>query len=293
MKSHMRSQEDLERLSQLHHELPSDLEALEIRLTDPDPLVRFAVVKKLWQLEDPHVADLFLTVLTDEAIDVRTCAVISLSDYPDVRFLPAVIDRLTHDPLPHVRVWAAITVGTIGGESAAEALRLALHDPDERVREFACLHYADQNDVRASSEIRRLLSDPEPRVRSAAARALIHIQSIDEDVINVLLNDPSWGTRKELAHELVRAKVADERIISAIEQLMKEPEAAKYESQLAEYRMAMAEDHTADDDDDGLEEMSEEDKAEMQMMEEMDDKPLAELLQKARVLLGGEDINGI
>ena len=108
-----------------------------------------------------------------------------------------------------------------------------------------------------------------------------------EDVMNVLMNDPSWEVRKELVHELLHAGTADQRIAACIEQLMGEPEADEYESGVARIRAVMAE-YQAADDDDGSEEMTEEEKKEMELeLEDMQDKPLAELLEKARALLDG------
>ena len=169
MRSHMRSQEDLERLSQLHHELPNDLEALEVRLTDPDPLVRFAVVSKLRQLKDPCAVNPLLHALEDESSDVRSSAALALSYYADARFLPVIIDHTAHDMSPGVRCMSAITAGSIGTDEAMEAIRSALSDPDEHVRMTACYEFANRNDLRALTEIRHLLSDTEDVVRSAAA----------------------------------------------------------------------------------------------------------------------------
>jgi len=285
MRSYMRSQEDLERLSQLHHELPNDLETLEIRLTDPNPLVRFAVVSKLRQLKDPRVVDPLLHALEDESSDVRSMAALSLSYYADARFLLVIIDHLAHDTSPGVRCMAAMVAGAIGTDEAMEALKLSLSDLDEHVRMTACYEFANINDLRALPEIQHLLSDSEDVVRSAASTVLVRLGKVDENVMNVLMDDLSWETRKHLAHELVRAKIADGRIIMAIEQLMKESEAVKYESQMAQYRMAVASDEK---EDDGAEELSEEDQSEMRKWEELQDKPLAELLEKARALLDGQ-----
>lgn len=107
--------------------------------------------------------------------------------------------------------------------------------------------------------------------------------------MRMLMYDLSWEVRKDLVYELIWANTADERLVTSIEQLMKEPDAEEYEFQIAQYRAIMAEYQAADDD--SSEEMSEEDLAEMREFEEMQDKPLAELLEKARALLDRRDGN--
>jgi HEAT repeat protein len=151
---------------------------------------------------------------------------------------------------------------TIGGDAAMDNVASALNDPDEHVRYAACWQFAHHNDRRAVGKIRILLDDPFPMVRSGAATVLIRLRLIDKYVMDVLVNDDSWDVRREVANELIKAGIADQRIVETIKQLMEEPEAAEYEERISDYLAYKESDEykaTAIDLDD--EELSEEDKA--------------------------------
>ena len=273
----MRSQKDLERLAQLDIALPNDLEMLKTKLKDPDRLVRLAVISKLRRMESLSVIEPLVDALVDEWSDVRCEAASSLwyYSYYGTRFLSAILDHLVCDSSAEMRYQSACTAIAIGGNDVMEALRLALGDPYVQVRVRACREFAYKKDLRALSEIHHLLSDSDEVVRSAAAETLVRLGKVDEDIMNMLSTDPSWELRKRLAHKLVRAKVADERVITGVEQLMREPEVEAYEAGVIEFYDAMA-----------ASEMPEEDKVEIL---EMEVKPLAELLEKARALLDRRD----
>jgi HEAT repeat protein len=66
-----------------------------------------------------------------------------------------------------------------------------------------------KEDKRALEKIRNLLEDPVAEVRSDAAAVLILLNEVDEEVMSVLVGDPSWDVRRQVAVELIRAGVAD------------------------------------------------------------------------------------
>lgn len=288
MRSERRSDEEIARMLEIRSQLPDDLDSLAAKLSDPDHLVRMQAIMKMMRLDDPAAVEFLRKAMEDEHAEVRASAALSLGHYKDLQALPAILDHLTHDSSPGVRVMCVFAAESIGSDAAMEGLKAALDDPDEHVRYGAAFAFPTCADSRAVDKIRELLHDPASSLRSGSAMSLIRLGIVDDQVMNVLVGDPSWEARREVAQELINAKVADRRIVDAVEHLMHEPEAEEYEAQIAAQRAFMESDEYKAINEqycDSDEELSEEDQEMLRELEESMDKPLAELLARARKLL--------
>lgn len=285
MRSERRSDKELARMMEILDQLPSDLDELVERMADPDHLVRMEVATKLRQIENPAAVGYLLKLLEDEHSEVRSSAALALGHYDDKSALPAVVDHMLNDTNPKVRWMSMFAVDRIGKEDAVEALERALDDPDEHLRSAACWQFVHRKDHRALPQIRVLFTESDPLLRSAAAEMLIRLELVDEPVMDVLVNDPSWTVRQSVAEELILAGIKDERIAQTIECLIQQPEAEQYEAGVAAYEEAMKSIESDEDE----QELSEKEQEELREMEEdiEDSRPkrLAELLERAYRLL--------
>lgn len=279
MKSEPRSQEEIQRMGEIWDQLPEDLAGLTYKLSDPDYMVRRQAARKMAGLEDADAVEPLLQTLEDEHHDVRAAAALALGMLNQPQAVPALLNHLANDPKPWARLWAAIGADMIDTEPVAPAMEAALSDPEEKIRTFACWHFVHKNDARALHVIRPMLQDPEPLQRWSGATMLIRLGLVGQSVMDLLTDDPSWDVRQDVAQELIRARIGDERIVQTVERLMREPEAEKYEAGVDQYEEAMS---SVDFEEDEEEELFEREKQEI---EDMRPKRLAELLRLARQLL--------
>jgi len=286
MGSERRSDEELARMRQISEQLPDDLEGLEVKLSDPDHLVRMLTAMKMGQVEDANAVKLLLQALEDEHHEVRSSAALALGHYEDPQTLPILLDHLANDPSGGVRAMCAAAAGFSGDDAEMERYVEALMDPYENVRIAACWQFAHQQDRRAVDVIRGLVRDPNQWVRSSAASVLIRLGVIDEQVMDLLSGDESWEVRLSVVEELIKAEVADQRIVRAIERMMQEPDAQEHEVMMSEMNAFIESQERQDADLEPEEELSAEDEELIREMEESRPKPLAELLKKARRLVG-------
>ncbi len=253
-----------------------DLDSLTQKLSDPDHLVRKLAALKMQWLEDARAVEPLLKAMEDEHPGVRAGAAQSLGRYNDPASFTAILDHLAHDPSPGVRRVCAHAARSSDADATMECLERALKDPDELVRLSACWYFVHKHDSRALSAICDLLNNADTVLCYGAATALIRLGIEGERVMDMLQNDAAWMVRREIADELIRAGVADQRIVDAIERLMREPEAQKYEANIDEYRASLGSED---------EELSEEDMETIREIEDSGPRPLSEMLAKARALL--------
>ena len=140
--------------------------------SDPDPRFR---TQALSVLKDPaDFAPEVTRALNDSDMRVREAAVRASAALPNVA--PALIQRLTEDPWPLVRIAAADALAESGASKAAEpALARALdRDDSPHVRARVVLALGAHHATAALPKIRERLADKDewPLVRAAAARAL-------------------------------------------------------------------------------------------------------------------------
>jgi HEAT repeat protein len=203
MQSKPGKSEEFERAEAILKALPDDFEGLAQKLSDQDPDVRCFAAYRLMRLEDRRAVEPLLGLLEDESARVRFAAALGLGHYEAPESVPRLLDHLENDPDPHARALCASALDRVGGDDTLAGLIRALGDPDWHVKSAACSALARRKDSRAAS-------------------GLIG-----------LLDDPLWNVRHSACQALVDLEVADERVVSATEQLRREPEAEGYEDGMA------------------------------------------------------------
>lgn len=194
---------------------PAIIDPLTGTLTDPDWLMRWAVVEALAWVGDPGVVPLLLLRLEDENWMVRVAAVRAITEIGD-RGAASRLAELLEDPNSTVREAAAEALGKLGDQAAIPALTLAalerealvryaavealqsiggegviapianaLHDEEPLIRFRAVVALDELGDSRAVPDLKRMLEDEavpqwqERRICDIAAEALIHLGTTD------------------------------------------------------------------------------------------------------------------
>ena len=154
---------------------PTEENVARIRtlLLDEDRDVRATALNALVGLEVVDARDLVRAGLRDTDVFVRATAAKLAGDVQDPAVAPDLARVLSEDTDPAPRQRAAESLARLGGETAIEALAGALDDPVETVRMAAIDGVRTLDPDRSREElIGLLLGDPSWEVRALAARAL-------------------------------------------------------------------------------------------------------------------------
>jgi len=115
------------------------LEALLLKIEDPDPFVRVEAVQALGEIQKEQSLVAVCDCLNDENIYVRAYAAEALGKIGQVdisltlsKLLPAL-----DDPSPYVRAMIVAVLGELQDKRALDPIRKLLHDEDESVRGMA------------------------------------------------------------------------------------------------------------------------------------------------------------
>jgi HEAT repeat protein len=113
---------------------------------------------------------------------VRGAAATGFAHVPTAEAVTA-LTRLLRDPLPPVRIAAAVSLGQLHGFDARTPLHGALNDRDLPVRAFvigALLEQGERYEI-VTDAVQTLTGAKEPAVRAAVARALGHAVESNRD----------------------------------------------------------------------------------------------------------------
>lgn len=229
------------------------LEALQLALADPDPIVRLRAIEAL-EMIGPSASELLEGSLTDDDPEVRyrTAAVLERLGYVQTQ-----LDRLkSEDAIERAMARRKLTL--IGKAGLRESLSAGLHDPDFRVRAQVCQVLAEVGEkspgilealqlttrdrewsVRAQAiaalgrlrakealpDLIERLGDQEAIVREAAAAAIAEMEATDlaaflPQFLN-LLRDPNAWIRATAATILQR--IPDAQVREALLEALKDP----------------------------------------------------------------------
>jgi len=186
-------------------ERQQDLERALAGLQDPDRDKRRWAATRLRDLGGPEAVTALLGALEDPDSRVRSRTALSLGCLEAPEALPALVEHLLHDPSPGVREMCVAFLNRFADERATAALRQALADTHQRVAQVAAIHLARSGD-----------------------RTVI-------PAMLPLLDHPEWSDRFSAARVLLDLRVADRRLVTALEHLAREPEAEDHDLQVAEW----------------------------------------------------------
>ncbi len=141
-------------------------------INDPSIGVRIAVAEALGAVDKAAPLAPFLALVADSERQVRMVAVDQIGTRRDPCAVPALTDRLKHDPDEYVRGRAATALGVIGSVQCVPALIAAMNDDEGVVRH----HAADAvRTIGGPDAVRGLLDivlDPRNRSQFEAAELL-------------------------------------------------------------------------------------------------------------------------
>ena len=230
----------------------SIIRLVEPALKDPEVRVRVAAAQVLCHLKRPKGCERLLQYAKAPNPDERASAIRALVDRQSSEVLPILIEssehkqpsvrgasatgfahvptaeavtaltRLLRDPLPPVRIAAAVSLGQLRGFDVRTPLHGALDDRDLSVRAFvigALLEQGERYEILAGP-ILALTNAKEPAVRAAVARALGHaVESNREPTRSALmLLVQDTVPRVRIAAIKSTAKIDDSRAIPLLKQ---------------------------------------------------------------------------
>lgn len=164
-------------------------------LANPNELVRRTGVNRLRDFPGPEALVLLRAALEDSSAHVRATAVLALESEHTKEVIPDLIRHLSDDPSDYVRAICAFTLMWVQDLRTFEPLVDALKSDDSRLRSAATTALGRLGDQRAIPPLMEVLNDPQWTIRCGAAWALLDLRA------------------------------ADERLVTAIEQLAQQPEA--------------------------------------------------------------------
>lgn len=159
------AQQSLERLRRLGVETYDDL--LAVATGEPDTSVRASACWYLARLGDERALPALARCLAADDVALRCEAARCLGILDGAEAGARLVERLDVESEPDVRMYAAHSLGMIGGPRAFAALSAIIHRSHEepRVRAMAAESLAYVGDERAIPDLLRLLDDPSPEVR--------------------------------------------------------------------------------------------------------------------------------
>lgn len=209
-------------------------------LADERVEIRIRGVHRLREVGGNAAVSLLRSALNDPAGRVRAGAALAIGGLETPEAVPDLIRLLRTDASNHVRLMCAVAFTLRPDPDAFDALVEALRADDWKMVTAACTALARLGDLRAAGELFPLLTHP------------------------------GWGVRLSACVALLELRVGDNRIVDALRQLAREPEAEEHDLVAAESRC-------------GLDEMKEL-AAEMGDPEPEPFPTLADFIARARVL---------
>jgi HEAT repeat protein len=104
---------------------PETLQALQERLSSPEPDVRWWAVRGLAEMQHEGVPELLIKALADPDIGVRWCAGLALRRHPSEKSVPALLEMLADEQALTRRLAgdALVAIGSPAAEQLVEMLR--------------------------------------------------------------------------------------------------------------------------------------------------------------------------
>ena len=151
----------------------SAIPALQKLLVDNDPFARSTAAVALAKLGDPSANDLVVSMMSNEAAEVRLFAAEAYKNRPAAEWVDAVRPSLT-DKNGLNRLIAANLIAAVDPEAARAALVEAAADPNPVVRLEAAAIMV-RRDLADIAQLRKLLKDGEGWVRLRGSEGLLRL----------------------------------------------------------------------------------------------------------------------
>jgi HEAT repeat protein len=187
---------------------PEARAAMRKLLRDPSPRVREQAAQVLGNLRDTAAAPELLELLADPEAAVRRRAVQGLTSMEARDAAPVLAERLASDQDDRVREAAALGLGKLKSNQAAESLLKGLKDQSEAVRAAAITSLGEVGAREAAPDLRAIYDqDPGPyRMRLVIAlKALGDVEPLQREVqrlAQVAEKDAAVANRRQAIREL-------------------------------------------------------------------------------------------
>ncbi len=186
---------------------PTDLAVVPVlaqAMSDRDPCVARTGARLLGRMEHDRANDRLLAALRDTSSQVREMAALGLGVAEPDGALAPLIEVLSGDPGPRVRVMAAWALGELENPEAIESRSRALTDGPPPLRRAAASALGEIEQPGAVPALVRALTDHDAAVRAPAAWALGEIEdhAAVEALSRVLLTDQAPDVRVAAARAL-------------------------------------------------------------------------------------------
>ena len=183
------------------------------------PPSRMRALRLLKQPSPADVLDVIIALLDHPEEAIRRRAGSALTMYSVQREEPINVQQkadelagyLRHGEDPRVRLSCAVVLMSAKGLAVDQAYVHALRDPEQKVAELACTEVGYRGGAEGTAALFGTLTHANWRVRLAACEALI------------------------------TQKTADQRVVSTLDAMSREPEAAVYDAEVDEYKESMDE----------------------------------------------------
>ena len=204
-----------------HLKRPKGCERLLQYAKAPNPDERASAIRALVDRQSSEVLPILIESSEHKQPSVRGASATGFAHVPTAEAVTA-LTRLLRDPLPPVRIAAAVSLGQLRGFDVRTPLHGALDDRDLSVRAFvigALLEQGERYEI-LTGPIQTLTNAKEPAVRAAVARALGHaVESNREPTRSALmLLVQDTVPRVRIAAIKSTAKIDDSRAIPLLKQ---------------------------------------------------------------------------
>jgi HEAT repeat protein len=190
-------------------DLASALQRARQELSDPETEIRMSGVNRLRKIPDETGIALLLQAFEDTSPRVRGSVALALGT-GDLQPLPALIRHLRENASAHVRLMCAVSLGWTSDSRTVEPLLAALRDG------------------LAAGDWKLTMTCAQTLGASGAHQAIpLLLEALDQ---------PRWSARRSAAQALLDLEVADGRLVSALERMSREPDAAEWNVSAAESR---------------------------------------------------------
>lgn len=187
-----------------------DTDVCIAKLSDPDPQVVYESAFNLSWHDNPRKVEPLLQLLKNDNENIRWAAVMGLSQTRE----------------PHIE---------------EVIINLSANDPDPQVRS-AAISYLIHGSKKALAAIATASADSNPEVRSSVASAFLWRRCrLGVKILRHLLSDSEWNVRHAACSTLLHHKISDTQLISVVEHLSQEPEAAQYDERVITVRKKLRE----------------------------------------------------
>lgn len=172
----------------------------------------------------------------------RMQKITTLRDSHPHEALEAVI-RLMHSPDRTLRRLAGSSLSwfrEFAGTKAAKLVDMLQHHEDERVRLSCAIYLMQVRNPVVDAAFLRALNDPFVRVAQIACVEVgARAGAQAAEALFKTMDHASWRVRLEACKALITLKKADARVVSALEAMSREPEAAVYDAECDEWGLDM------------------------------------------------------